>query len=177
MGSVGAGGRQKPGGGTGSPQPADVRTTLQSAVSGLPKAPCYIVLCLDPSFVAQPYAQLETGFAAGNMLIQASAMELGCHFRPNLTAAEQKSIQAATSIPASHIPQAIVSIGPIVAASLEGDANQDNIVDLDDYVILSKCWLSSQSQPQYDARADFNRDGLINVADLALLAANWLRTP
>jgi hypothetical protein len=49
-------------------------------------------------------------------------------------------------------------------------------VNLEDYVILSRWWLSSKSQVQYDARADFDRNGLINVADLRLLAANWLRT-
>jgi hypothetical protein len=104
-------------------------------------------------------------------------MGLGCHFKPNLTSAEQKSIQTATGIPASHIPQAIVSIGPIApSGSLEGDANCDNRVDLDDYVILSRSWRSAKSQAAYDARADFDHDGFANVADLRLLAANWLKT-
>jgi len=252
-------------------QSDDVRGSLRSAVSGLPAAPCYVVLCLDTSYVGQQYAQLETGFAAGNMLIQASAIGLGCHFKTKLTSAEQKNIQAFTNIPASHIPQAIVSVGPIAAVVsisvvlqgdgrpdagwvvpltvkfftpgadvlndtptyefklttakspaggaavceatgvapgtyditvrsestlmnhrrsvvisapstsvdlgtlLEGNANQDNIVNLDDYAILSRCWLSSQSRAEYDARTDFNRDGLINVTDLCLLTANWLR--
>ena len=57
---------------------------------------------------------------------------------------------------------------------LEGDVNQDRIIDLDDYAILSKHWLLSESQAEYDARADFDRSGLIDAADLALLAANWL---
>jgi hypothetical protein len=157
-------------------QPADARVRLRSAVAGLPEAPCYAILCLDSSYVGQPYAQLETGFVAGNMLIQASAIGLGCHFRPVLTSAERTGIPTATSIPASHVPQAIISIGPVSAlAPLEGDANRDNIVDLDDYVILSRCWLSSSSQAGYDARADFDRNGSIGVADLRLLAANWLR--
>jgi len=158
-----------------TPQPADARAALPAAVTGLPQAPCYVVLCLDSANAGQQYAQLEAGFVAGNMLIQASALGLGCYFKPNLTSAEQKSIQAATGIPASHLPQAILSIGSIApSASLEGDANGDNRVDLEDYVILSRGWLSSQSQTAYDARADFNHDGLINVADLRLLAANWL---
>jgi len=256
----------------GSAQSDDVRGNLPSAVSGLPAAPCYVVLCLDSSYIGQPYAPIETGFVAGNMLIQASAIGLGCHFNTKLTSAEQKNIQAITSIPASHIPQAIVSIGPIAAVVsisvvlqgdgqpdagwivpltirffppgadvlndaptyefklttakssaggwaiceatgiapgtyditassnstlinvkrsvvisapstsvdlgtlLEGNANQDNIVSLDDYAILSRCWLSSQSRAEYDARTDFDRNGLINAVDLCLLAANWLRT-
>jgi hypothetical protein len=155
----------------------DARTALPSAIGGLPKAPGYVILCLDSANAGQQYAQLEAGFVAGNMLIQASALGLGCHFRPNLTSAEQKSIQAATGIPASHLPQAIVSLGSIApSATLGGDANNDNRVNLEDYVILSRGWLSSKPQTAYDARADFNHDGLINMTDLRLLVANWLRS-
>jgi hypothetical protein len=175
--TAGGGGRQRSGGASTSAPPADARADLQSALNGLPKAPCYVVLCLDSGSVGQQYAQLEVGFVASNMLIQASAMGLGCHFRSNLTSAEQNSIQATAGIPASDIPQAVVSIGPVVPpALLEGDANGDNRVDLDDYVVLSRGWMSSRSHATYDPRADFNRDGLINVPDLRLLAANWLKT-
>jgi hypothetical protein len=59
---------------------------------------------------------------------------------------------------------------------LEGDANNDNIINLDDYAILSMCWLASESQAEYDVRADLDRNGLINAADLSLLAANWLHS-
>jgi hypothetical protein len=251
--------------------PAGARDRLRSAVSGLPQAPCYVVLCLDSANASQEFAQLETGFIAGNMLIQASSLGLGCHFKPRLSASEQKSVQAATNIPASHVPQAIVSIGPAGAAVsvsvtlqgdarsdaawsiplivrfftpganvlgdvpihefklptvrfadtdiavceatgvtpgtydiaifaestlmnvrrgvvvsppstfvdlgtlLEGNANQDNAIDLDDCVLLSAAWLASKEQAQYDIRTDFDRNGLINAADLSLLAANWLR--
>jgi hypothetical protein len=253
------------------PEPADARIRLQSAVNGLPRAPCYVVLCLEAADAGQEFAQLETGFVAANMLIQASAMGLGCHFKPALTGSEQKSIQTATGIPASHVPQVVVSIGPAgvpvtvavtvqgdgrpeagwtipltvrfftpgadvledipirefrltttesaggdsavcdvvgiapgtydisvfgestltnvrrsVAVSppgtsvdlgtlLEGDANQDGIVDLDDCVILSGSWLSSKEQTPYDSRTDFDRNGFVNAADLSLLAASWLR--
>ena len=91
--------------------PDDIRNSLQSAVSGLHQAPCYIILCLDSSYVGQEFAQLEAGFVAGNMLIQASAIGLGCHFETKLTSGEQQSIQKVTSIPASHIPQVVISIG------------------------------------------------------------------
>lgn len=252
--------------------PAGARDRLRSAVSGLPQAPCYAILCLDSANAGQEFAQLETGFIAGNMLIQASSLGLGCHFRPKLSASEQKSIQTATNIPASHVPQAVVtmgSAGALVSISvtlqgegrpdagwsipltvqffpaganvlsdvpinefkltttrsaggdtavcqatgitprtyeiavfgestlmnvkrgvvvsppntsvdlgtlLEGNANQDNAIDLDDCAILSAAWLASKEQPQYDFRTDFDRNGLINAADLSLLAANWLRS-
>jgi hypothetical protein len=71
--------------GRGGTRPADSRSRLQSAVSGLPQVPCYVVLCLDSSYVGQEYAQLEVGFAAGSMLIQATTIDLGCHFNSDLT--------------------------------------------------------------------------------------------
>jgi hypothetical protein len=91
--------------------PADVRGNLQSAVSGLSQAPCYVILCLDSFYVRLEYAQLEAGFVAGNMLIQATAIDLGCYFKTKLTAGEQQAIQNATGIPSSHIPQAVISLG------------------------------------------------------------------
>ncbi|MBN1508239.1 MAG: nitroreductase family protein [Sedimentisphaerales bacterium] len=112
------------------PQPDDARVRLRSAVGGLPQAPCYVILCLDSANVNQEFAQLETGFIAGNMLLQASALGLSCHFKPKLSATERKNIQAATNIPASHVPQAIVSMGPAgarvsVSVTLQGEARPD----------------------------------------------------
>ncbi len=247
---------------------ADIRGTLQSAVSGLPQAPCYVILCLD-SDEEDEFAQLEVGFVAGNMLIQATAIDLGCHFKTKLITGEQSSIQSAANIPASHEPQAIVSIGPITAqvsisvvlqgdsrpdagwivplnvkffapgadvlndtpnyefnlttsksgnsavceatgvapgtyditaisahtlmnarrsvvisvpntsvdmgTLLEGDSNNDNIVNFADYAIMSGSWLMSKGQAGYDAMGDFDRNEIINLYDLSLLAANWLR--
>jgi len=89
----------------------DVRGSLQSAVSGLSQAPCYVVLCLDSAAAMQEFAQLEAGFVAGNMLIQASAIDLGCYFKTKLTSGEQEAIQNATSIPSSHIPQVVIRLG------------------------------------------------------------------
>ena len=204
------------------------------------------------------------------MLIQATAIDLGCHFRTKLTSSELSSIRAATNIPSSHVPQAIVSIGPVAAqvsisvvlqgdgrpdegwivpltvkfftpganvlndtptyefnltttksgntaicdangvapgtydiaaisehtltnvrknavistpetlvdlgTLLEGNANQDNTINLYDFAVLSMSWLASKTNGGYDARADFDRNGLINASDLWLLSANWLRT-
>jgi hypothetical protein len=61
--------------------------------------------------VGQEFAQLEAGFVASNMLIQASAIDLGCYFKTKLTAGEQQAIQSATGIPSPHIPQAVISLG------------------------------------------------------------------
>ena len=96
----------------------DVRGSLQTAVSGLPQAPCYIIICLGGkaatgSAQVKNWALLETGFVGANMLVQASAMGLGCHFKTTLTPDEQTGIRKVTGIPSSDTPQVVISIGGV----------------------------------------------------------------
>ncbi len=90
---------------------ADVRDLLQSAVSGLPDAPAYAVICLASGDAGGDWGQLEVGFAAGNMLLQASAEGLGAYFTTQLTSSEQLAIQGLLGISSNEIPHAIVSFG------------------------------------------------------------------
>jgi hypothetical protein len=89
----------------------DIRQWLPYAVAGLPDAPSYLVLCLPRAFVGQYYDELEVGFVASNMLIQASAMGLGCHFNARLSLQECADIQRLMALPAEHVPRAVVSAG------------------------------------------------------------------
>jgi len=95
----------------------DVRDKLRSTVSSLPQAPCYIVVCLPKIGVLirqeRDFALLEAGFVAGNILVQASAIGLGCHFETNLSSDEQVGIKGLTGIPFSDTPQVIISIGGV----------------------------------------------------------------
>jgi hypothetical protein len=95
----------------------DVRDKLRATFSSLPQAPCYIVVCL-PKIGAlitleRDIALLEAGFVAGNILVQASAIGLGCHFETNLSSDEQAGIKGLTGIPFSDTPQVIISIGGV----------------------------------------------------------------
>jgi len=148
---------------------ADVRDSLQSAVSGLPQAPCYVILCLDSSYAGQEYAHLETGFVAGNMLIQATAIDLSCHFKTELTLGERSNIQGTTTIPSSHIPQAIVSIG---LEDLIVDFSGNGIVNFKDYCILAQYWLQDESS--VDIAPPPLGDGTVNLKDLAVFTDKWL---
>jgi len=59
---------------------------------------------------------------------------------------------------------------------LEGDANNDDYVDVSDLSLLSGAWYSYPGQPNWDARVDFNRDNtIIDVSDLSLLSSNWYK--
>jgi hypothetical protein len=51
---------------------------------------------------------------------------------------------------------------------LEGDANDDNYVNISDFSLLAAGF-----NPRHDARADFNQDGVVNINDFSLLAANF----
>ena len=93
----------------------DVRDKLSATVSGLPQAPCYMVICLPKISSLIPrerdFALLEAGFVSGNVLVQASAIGLGCNFETTLTTDEQAGIRGLTGIPYSDTPQVIISIG------------------------------------------------------------------
>ena len=51
---------------------------------------------------------------------------------------------------------------------LEGDANNDNCVDIQDFSVLRTAF-----SPGYEARADFNQDGVVNIQDFSMLATNF----
>jgi hypothetical protein len=148
----------------------DVRGGLHSAVSGLPQAPCYVIICLDSPHVGEEYALLETGFVAGNMLIQATAIGLACHFKTELTPAEQENIQFTTNIPSSHVPQVIVSIGPLEDPTV--DFSGDGMVNFEDYCILAQYWLLDESL--VDIAPPPHGDDTVNYKDVALFTNAWL---
>ncbi len=59
-----------------------------------------------------------------------------------------------------------------VETLLEGDALNNNRVDVRDVSLLSAAYGTSQGQASFDPRADFNEDDTIDEADVALLQAN-----
>jgi hypothetical protein len=90
---------------------ADVRAALRPALPDLPAAPCYILLCLTPAGLTTWYQRLETGFAAGGILLQAEALGLACDFKAALAGTEQTALQQITQIPAGDFPHAVVAVG------------------------------------------------------------------
>jgi hypothetical protein len=90
---------------------ADVRTGVRQALPDLPAAPCYFLLCLTSSGLNTWYQRLETGFAAGGMLLQAGALGLGCAFQADLSGEAQAALQQVTQIPPNEYPHAVVAIG------------------------------------------------------------------
>lgn len=56
---------------------------------------------------------------------------------------------------------------------LEGNANDDTLVSIIDFSILSASYMTSVGDEDYDARADFDRNDTIDIRDFGLLAKNY----
>jgi hypothetical protein len=69
-------------------------------------------------------------------------------------------------------PTTVVDMGIL----LEGNADDNNIIDLKDFAILASAWLRSADVVAFDRRADFDRNRDVNTSDLHLLTRNWLQS-
>lgn len=144
-------------------QDADVRDALRQALPDLPIAPCYVVLCLSQTGMTTWYYKLESGMAAGGMLLQAEALGLGCAFKADLTPAEQSAVRQVTPIPASDYPHAIVALGHRPA-----DVDGDGDVDLDDLGCFVNVLLGLDTDPGHLAAADFTGDDAADGLDIQM---------
>ncbi|MDP3880203.1 MAG: SBBP repeat-containing protein [Dehalococcoidales bacterium] len=107
---------------------------------------------LDTTAVAQ-----ATGIIAGNYDITAVSEHTLVNVRRNV---------------------AIASSGTNLnmGALLEGNANDDNIINIQDFGILAGSYGKSSVYAGYDPRADFDKSGQVNIIDFGLLAANYGKT-
>ncbi|MDH7489745.1 MAG: SdrD B-like domain-containing protein, partial [Anaerolineae bacterium] len=58
----------------------------------------------------------------------------------------------------------------------EGDATQDNVVDVTDFARLKASFFKSKGEAGYDNLVDFNEDGTVDVTDFALLRSSFWQT-
>ncbi|NUQ03940.1 MAG: carboxypeptidase regulatory-like domain-containing protein [Anaerolineae bacterium] len=59
---------------------------------------------------------------------------------------------------------------------IEGDANNNNGVNITDFSILAAAFATAEGLPGYDARADFTDDGIVNISDFSLLASSFTQS-
>jgi hypothetical protein len=56
---------------------------------------------------------------------------------------------------------------------LEGNANDDNQINIRDFGLLASTYGKNSGAAGFDARADFDDNSVINISDFGLLAANY----
>jgi PKD repeat protein len=69
------------------------------------------------------------------------------------------------------LPSTSIDMGTL----LEGDADNDGIVNISDFGILAVSFGKMDGEPGYDDRADFDRNGIINISDFGLLAVDFMK--
>jgi hypothetical protein len=78
-----------------------------------------------------------------------------------------------------NVKRNVVIFGPSTGVGmgtlLEGNANDDGIINISDFGILAESYMKTEGEPGYDARADFDRNGIINITDFGLLADNYMK--
>jgi hypothetical protein len=142
-------------------QNADVRNAIRQALPGLAPAPCYILLCLTQTGLSTWYHRLETGMAAGGMLLQSEALGLGCDFKAALSSGEQTALKQITQIPAADYPHAVVAVGHRLGdVDGQGGVNQG---DVDEFVDVL---LGRDVDPAHVAGADVNLSGAADGLDV-----------
>ncbi|MEW6198268.1 MAG: hypothetical protein AB1601_06340 [Planctomycetota bacterium] len=144
---------------------ADVRPALRQALPDLPAAPCYILLCLTQAGLGTWYHRLETGFAAGGILLESAALGLGCAFKAALSSAELLAVQQVTQTPVTDFAHAIVAVGHR-PADLDGDGD----VDADDLNAFGGCMTGPGGSVSPGCEpADADGDGDADLTDFAAL--------
>ena len=61
-------------------------------------------------------------------------------------------------------------------AGLQGDLNNDGIVNIEDIAIIAKAFGSHPGHPRWNETADINSNGIINIIDLATVAKEFGKT-
>jgi hypothetical protein len=66
-------------------------------------------------------------------------------------------------------PETTVNLGTL----FEGNANDDNEINILDFGILAQAFGKMAGAQGYDSRADFDRNGVVNISDFGLLSGNY----
>ena len=144
----------------------DVRDALRQALPDMPAAPCYVLFCLTPDMLTDWYSRIETGFAAGAMLVQTVATGLSGDLMAPLSSAQQTELQTVAHLPAADHAHAAAALGRRLA-----DLDDDGDVDLSDLAQLLSNY--GETSGMNFADGDLNGDGAVDLSDLAALLGQY----
>lgn len=83
-------------------------------------------------------------------------------------------VKAATTL--AGVVDVDVTAGDLLVSGAllrEGDADDNNVVNIIDFSILAASFGRGTGMVGFDARADFDANGVVNITDFSLLAANF----
>jgi hypothetical protein len=87
----------------------------------------------------------------------------------DITAASEHTLVNVKLNVAIAAPGTAVSLGTL----LEGNANNDVRINIQDFGLLSASYGKLTGDPAFNPMADFDRNGLVNIQDFALLSGNY----
>jgi len=153
---------------TPTPEPR-FTVTANVTLQGRPTPP-------DPRWAVPISYQLKRGTDAlvnGTSTTDLSGVFTLANLRPGEYTLRVKQAHAlATTVTFTLTADQTVAVGTLT----EGDANDDNNVNITDFSILAAAFGTTSLDVNYDARADFNGDLAINITDFSLLAGSFGQT-
>jgi hypothetical protein len=152
----------------------------------------------DPNFQSNPMYLIENPFETPTdpndwpYYVDPNSPVATAELRESILQSPQQML---TSIFSTPVPRGNFGIGygvalpqnyySEIAVEMRGDFDGNGIVDLGDFRVLSKDWLTEEGSvenpvnfpdPNGYSFADFDLDGIVDVNDLNLFAKNWLCT-
>jgi hypothetical protein len=68
-------------------------------------------------------------------------------------------------------PSTSINLGTL----LEGNANNNDRINIQDFGLLATAYLKIKGAPGYNTKSDFDRNDIVNIFDFGLLATNYLK--
>jgi hypothetical protein len=111
---------------------------------------------------------LTTSKVGGSAIAQCRGVMPGNY---DITALSEHTLLNVKRNVAITSPSISVNLGTL----LEGNANNDDRVNILDFGILASAYGKGKGNPAYNPMADFDRNGIVNIFDFGLLATNYLK--
>jgi subtilisin family serine protease len=69
-----------------------------------------------------------------------------------------------------------ISVGGPVRVRLQGDVNDNGIVNIVDLAIVARVYMTEETDPDFEPEFDLDHNGIIDILDLAIIGRNYGRT-
>jgi hypothetical protein len=111
---------------------------------------------------------LTTAKAGGNATAQCTGVMPGNY---DITAVSEHTLVNVKRNVTVIAPSTMVNLGTL----LEGNANNNNLINIQDFGLLATSYGKIIGNPSFNVMADFDRNDIVNIFDFGLLATNYLK--